>query len=341
MPRSFSDNAIAAKARAMYGRRLSQGDYFELTKRSSVPEAAAYLRDNTYYRDVLARTDVASIHRGQLEHLLRQERYDRYLRLTGFDLSGAKKFYGYLFLWDEIRQIIDLLRSISAGGSSFHIPDVELPHCSYDMEHLCRARTYQEVCSALQGTGYRRILEKQTPPPGAPPDMAAIERELTSYYYQQIFSMIQAEFPRGTARELREFFLWQIADQNLCLAYRLRRFFGASPQEARACLLPFSTPGHRLTEAVLQARPQELDQLLIRSRLCRGVSDPDPEFVESLTLRLRNQYTRKLLRYSTYAPVILVAYISQMEVELYNIINVVEAIRYQLPPSEIPKMLIL
>lgn len=50
MLKSFSNKAIATKARAMYGARVTAADYEELIKKRSVGEAAAYLRDNTHYR---------------------------------------------------------------------------------------------------------------------------------------------------------------------------------------------------------------------------------------------------------------------------------------------------
>ena len=53
MLRSFSNKAIATKARAMYGARVTQADYEELMKKRTVGDAAAYLRDNTHYREVM------------------------------------------------------------------------------------------------------------------------------------------------------------------------------------------------------------------------------------------------------------------------------------------------
>lgn len=84
MLKSFSNKSIATKARAMYGARVTPGDYEELLKKRSVGEIAAYLRDNTHYREVLTQMDPAAIHRGQLENLLRSLRYIQYQRLIAF-----------------------------------------------------------------------------------------------------------------------------------------------------------------------------------------------------------------------------------------------------------------
>ena len=107
MLRSFSNKAIATKARAMYGARVTQADYEELMKKRTVGDAAAYLRDNTHYREVLGQIDPAAIHRGQLEHLLRSLRYIQYQRLIAYNF-GQQKLYRYLYFREEIQQLLGL-----------------------------------------------------------------------------------------------------------------------------------------------------------------------------------------------------------------------------------------
>ena len=53
---SFSSNAILAKARAMYSRRLTEQNYEELLKRRSINDLVAYLKSDTAYSDCLLYT---------------------------------------------------------------------------------------------------------------------------------------------------------------------------------------------------------------------------------------------------------------------------------------------
>ena len=69
---ALSANAISAKARAIYGRRLTAADYQELTRQRTVSDVAAYLKANPGYGAYLAGIDEMQIHRGQLELLLHQ-----------------------------------------------------------------------------------------------------------------------------------------------------------------------------------------------------------------------------------------------------------------------------
>ena len=51
---TYSSNVILAKARAMYGRRLTRANYRELLECRTVGEVASYLKNQTGYGSILA-----------------------------------------------------------------------------------------------------------------------------------------------------------------------------------------------------------------------------------------------------------------------------------------------
>ena len=57
-----AENATVAKARAIYGKRLRESDYFELASRKKVTEAAEYLKKNTHFSEALSSIDTSAIH---------------------------------------------------------------------------------------------------------------------------------------------------------------------------------------------------------------------------------------------------------------------------------------
>ena len=85
---NFSDTAILTKIRAMYGNRLTPQDYTELLHKQTVGDVAAYLKNQTHYRDVLAQTQESQVHRGQLEHMIHMELFQQYQRILRFCKSG-------------------------------------------------------------------------------------------------------------------------------------------------------------------------------------------------------------------------------------------------------------
>mgnify|MGYP003379009870 CR=1 FL=1 len=72
---SYSNNVIAAKARGMYGKRITIEQYEELLRCRSVSEAASYLKNQTHFRYALENVNPANIHRRQLENMLTREAF--------------------------------------------------------------------------------------------------------------------------------------------------------------------------------------------------------------------------------------------------------------------------
>lgn len=68
---SSAANAVLAKARAMYGKRLTAQNYTDLLACRSVNEAAAYLKAHTVYADAFEGVTMGSLRRWQIEILLR------------------------------------------------------------------------------------------------------------------------------------------------------------------------------------------------------------------------------------------------------------------------------
>ena len=48
-----SNAAMATKAKAMFGKRLTALDYQQLLQKKSIPEIASYLKNETLFREAL------------------------------------------------------------------------------------------------------------------------------------------------------------------------------------------------------------------------------------------------------------------------------------------------
>lgn len=110
---SLSNKAILTKARAMYGSRLTEEDYRELTHKYSVGEAVAYLKNETHYRAALESISESDIHRNHIEAMLKKDLYLQYIRLARYSNagSGSGSFYDYVWMRLEIEQILACLRA--------------------------------------------------------------------------------------------------------------------------------------------------------------------------------------------------------------------------------------
>lgn len=348
MLKSFSNKAIATKARAMYGAGVTAADCEELVKKRSVGEVAAYLRDNTHYREVLTQVDPSAIHRGQLENFLRSLSYIQYRRLIAFDF-GQQSFYRYRYFRDEIQQVVNLLRYLSGKGQGqasgqydFHYDQRLADQTTYDLEKLVAVGSWQELLEFFGDTPYGKILRRFPPDPSGQIDLMGCEQALSTYYYKWMLTAIDREFSGGAREALRKMTYERIDWENLTQAYRLKRFFHSDEAFIRRSLLPFRTPSQKVIDQLIGAgSTQELHAILDRNGFVPEGQDTKDGFIESVALIQREKQSRRDLRNSPYPAVVLQAYMTHLEIELEDLINIIESVRYGLPPEEIRSMLIL
>ena len=97
-----ASNAVLAKARALYGRRLRAEDYRRLADCRTMTELANELKALPLYAHTLAEVNPTYARRAQLENLLRQSQYERFDSLCRYDRSAGSSVYQYLTLCCEV-----------------------------------------------------------------------------------------------------------------------------------------------------------------------------------------------------------------------------------------------
>lgn len=115
MAKSKGSTALTAKLRAMHGKRLTPQNYKELLRKQNVAEIAAYIKQQTAYSDLLKDINENSVHRGQLENVLRRELFNEYGKMLNYINPNEMKFYDFFILRMEIDEILSCVRFLNAG----------------------------------------------------------------------------------------------------------------------------------------------------------------------------------------------------------------------------------
>ncbi len=343
---SLSGNTISAKAKCMYGKRLTEENYNDMLRKSSVSELAAYLKDETCYRSALEQINTHSIHRGQLESLLMRELFNRYTKLCRYNFTGDNDFYNYLILQNEIEQILKCVLSLNAGTMSSFILDLPaylIHHASFDMMELAKVREFDDLLSVLNHTPYQEIVEQFRPTAGEPIDYAACEKGLMTYHYEHLLETIRKKFRGQTRKDLEKVIRVNVTLTNLMTIYRLKRYFGAQKQEIESLILPFSFKlNHSMLQKLIEApNADEFFELFHECYYGKNQDSNDNLVFEHDLDQIIYQYNKKLMRFSTSPPAVLYAFIILNNIEVKNIIKVIEGIRYQVPASQIKQLLVL
>ena len=345
MSYSSANHALAAKARAMYGKRLTFQNYKELLRKQTVNEIAAYLKQQSNYADCLSDINENLIHRGQLENIIKRQFYDEYKRMFHFIDRSERSFYNYNIIRMEVDEILNCLRFINAGRQGeydFNPPAVLLRDSGINLHGLAKVRTFQDVLDLLKGSPYFDILKKHEVGEDNKIDTITIDTELRKFYYEKFYELIDRDLRGKTKESLKESVGMEIDLQNLMIILRLKKYFNASGEYIRSLLLPFH---YRIGPDDIEKIISETDaasawRAIIETKYGRLFKNYSFDIAEKYGEQVRYELHRKLLMFSNTAPVVVISYTQLKWSEINNLINIIEGIRYRLPPSEISKLLI-
>lgn len=340
-----SSLAMATKAKAMYGKHLTKSDYDELLRRKSVPEIAAYLKHETPYRKSLEGINEYAVHRGHLEMLVRKTFYVNFVELIRYGQSGKDHFYEYGILMIEIRQILVAVRALSENDRHHQIAQLPLfaqRFVSFDIEELVKADSYDQLLKVLKHSPYYEVLMEHRPFRKDDIDYNAIEISLKNLYYRRVYEIINKEFSGKDREAILENIEIDIELENITKIYRLKKYYHASPEQIKKVLSPTYK---RISKEKLYQWIEETnaDGFLkaVHDQAYRFPLEVDEfQYIEYQTNAIRFEMNKRLLRYSSNPNIILVAYLSLLEIEINNIIEIIEGVRYKVDGDKIQKLLI-
>lgn len=344
MLNSFASNAITAKARAIYGNRLTASDYHELLRQRTVSDIAAYLKNSTSYSVYLKGINETAIHRGQLENLINRTLYEKFFGLCNFDFSRNNGFYHHVIVDAEITillQAIMLLNSNSPQNIIVSTPSYIQKHACFDFVELSKIKSFRDLISVLASTPYKAVLQRFDAENGKI-DNAGCELALKTYYYRFIFSTIDKNFKGKTREEIRKLILLEIELTNLNLIYRMKRHFKMPPEEIKCRLLPFF---YKITPRALSLllEDEKREDFIKHMRLNAynyKMKDISFQYIEDYTKNLLFLLVHGSIHFSTNAAISFFALITLTRIEIENLTNIIEGVRYQVPLQEIQKLLI-
>ena len=158
---SFSSNSVIAKARAVFGHSLTAEDYIQLTSKESVADVCAYLKQTPRYGRALAAVNPQTVHRGQLESVLKRSVFDIFESFHRFDYTDSKKYFEYVVMQQEIDVILSGLQTIASGNSERFIammPMFLTKHSKVDLAAFGTANSFVEAAGLLVGTPFARPI---------------------------------------------------------------------------------------------------------------------------------------------------------------------------------------
>jgi len=242
--------AVSAKARAMYGKRLTPEDFHHMSAMKSVPEVALFLRNHPAWGGALETADINTLPRERFEYLLKRHHLMTYLRLFHQVEIKEQILLRFPVLSAENEQIMRFMRLALDGRAEeyiFDLPPFFNRHSRIRYAALSSATTYDDMLKAVGDTGFHDALRAIRPDSGGFPPYMEVEMAMRRYYFGALIRMAR-EKTGETGRLVRESIGIQADWFNMGLLERLILYYPQLLPRAALYLIP--GPG-RLKPAVL------------------------------------------------------------------------------------------
>jgi V/A-type H+-transporting ATPase subunit C len=342
---AFTSNAIIAKAKSIYGNTLKESDYNELLKKTSINEVASYLKNHINY-NLLSDISENLIHRGHLEILIKENWFNIGDRLSKFIYLNDKNYYRINIVKFEIDLISLRIRQLSSKDEE-HIyssmPVYLKKHIKLDLSVLSKCKTVEELIESLKGTPYyKTLLQFKGYNFNAEHGFLKLEHQLDEYYYDFIFKTINNNY-RGKVRlNLSNIYQSRIEVSNIIKIYRLKRFYAFDPKSIEDNLIyeHGRISKSKWIELCNVVSPIEVLDYLSKSNLKKFSDNKDYVYIEYFGEKIKYDLSKKYMHFASSAPQVFSALMALGEIEIDNIINIIEGIRYQVPKIDIESMLI-
>ncbi len=340
---SNTSYAVLTRAKAKFGKRLTEKDYKNLLHCDSVPDVMTYLKSNTHYSEAFGEANERGIRRGVFENLLRQYVTKEFDTISRFELSVGEDFSEYIAHKTEIDEIIKILTRLNSTNKNeeynFSIPPHIAKKVSIDLIALSKAENYEQFLEAMKKSHYSDVLREYDPKSNYLP-IPEIENKLYTKLYSELFDAIKKTDP--TERdELQDLFNTIIDYKNFSNIIRLKKYYNAKGTDIIKYLLPFGSLKPQVIYEMCSA-DSSADVFKIMQNTRVGKLMTKVSFTNSgeLPLIIKNKKALHNMYFSDSPATVMMSYVIICEIELHNLVCIIEGARYNVDNSKIEPLLI-
>lgn len=335
-------NAVLAKVRCMYGKRLSSADYNALLGCNSNHEIANFLKTRTSYGDIFAPSDGAKITAESIEFSLNKEYATRLQTICTFEKMIDNPLFKYYVLKSDIQVIISAARNLVSSSSfaSTYIPNDFFKKTSeLNIQKVYASTTAQELIDSLKHTAYHSAAKRFIGTDGVF-HFSQVEIILGSFYAQRA-KELGKYLPKKAAKELNQIVDLEIDALNINTIYRRKKTGLPSDVILAGLITSHGTLNTaKLMRLVECESTVEFINIISATKLGKNFTNDDLMYPEKVYEKNSYAINKHFLRFSANANIAVLTYFNLLSIEIKNIIHITEGKRYNMPNEEIQKYLI-
>jgi len=342
MSLKFSSNVISAKVLAMYGKRLKRNDYDNLLNCKTVSEIACYLKNEANYSRELKDIDEINIRRHELEFLVRNKLFNDLSVIGKYEFTTREIFAKYTIIKSEVELILHVLMSLLSVKKEYvyyDLSDFFKVHTKLNLELLLNINDYDDFFKFLNATPYYKLLINLKPSSlDVRMDISRVEQLLYNYLYENFFSSIDEIKYKKTREDLKDIFSCFVDYNNFVRIIRLHR---AKSYSNFAFLDYGSIKRENIEKMKKSISEEDIFDIMRELPQDKKMLKTKYSYLDQLPKKVLYNRCRQAIHSTNDASMIFLSYMFLSQIEIDNIINIIEGVRYSVSKSEIESLLVL
>ncbi len=326
--------ALATKAKAMYGKRMRKADLVRIINYRTLDDILSDLRQQgSWAPAVAALPEGALFTRARLEDALRDQLRREGVRLSAFVPQQDRALMEFPLLRAEMEHILAALRRLRANLSkeTEKLPRDYLTHTKVDLEGLHRCTDMNGLLEAIRNSIYYDALSHLSGE-GEVPTYGVAEALLTSTYYRHMQRLIRRRYDGDVRRVLERSLGDQVDMLNIMHVLRMKQYFPQT-DDYLPVLLPYHyrvrpEQIHAMCAAPSAEAVLEMVESTPYASVFRGA---DIEDLNNLYSAALYKFSRRQLLMGKPSIYSAVGYLNLRELELKAVVSAVEASKYRQP----------
>lgn len=353
---NFKNSAAVTKIKAIYSKRITPKQLKDLSNCKSVPEIASYLKNRTNYSNFLKEVDENSIHRGELEILIKKQNFSNYEKILHYFDSADETIFKIIlneFEVLEILKIILLLKTNNIHEYITYLPGYLISKCKIDLLKLAKIKNFFDLLDVLKNTWYFKILKKfksDNLSENITFDYSACEQLIFEQFFSHVLKFIDKKMNRLETIQLKKIIKLEIYYMNICKIFRERIIFNSDVNQTKQQVLFFN-------KTLLKKEFQNLvysknvgDFKMNLQKCFNNFNKKNHNFeflktknsyIENYFAKLKNKNFEHLLHLSNSVSVVFYVFHKLTQIEISNLIYTIEGVRYGLSPKKIQTLHII
>lgn len=335
----LSYSGISAKIRAMQSRLITEAQFEEIVQLPGVAQVVTYLKHTPEFSDDWAELDENTLHRGQIEKILKGTIFEAFSRIYQFANPEQRKFLELYSKRYEIRVLKEVMTNLFDNR---HTDPVDISpyrdffrrHSKLDLDRLIACTIMPEFLEALKGNEFYRPLSQIQNHDSAL--LFDYGMALDLYYFTQIWTVRKKLFSGNDLKEITKAYGEKFDMLNLQFIFRSKRYFQMAPADIYALLIPmnYKLKKEEISALVESSSYEEARPLFRKTYYGRKYDHLAAHNLEEFYNHMLRATLEKEARRDPYSVAVLYSYMYHKEHEVNRLTIAIECVRYQVPPDE-------